>query len=75
MVAEYDLVQMLEANLGVSILPLSAPRPESLRRIPIEGFDMTRTVMLYAVAGRQRTPASAAFMKLIRAADWSKHQH
>jgi DNA-binding transcriptional LysR family regulator len=75
MVAEYDLVQMLEANLGVSILPLSAPRPESLRRIPIEGFGMTRTVMLYAVAGRQRTPAGAAFMKLIRAADWSKHQH
>jgi hypothetical protein len=43
----------------------------ALRRVAINGFAMTRPVLLYGVAGRHRSPAGDAFMKLLRARDWS----
>jgi hypothetical protein len=35
--------------------------------------ELRRTVYLYGVAGRQRTPVAAAILKMLRAADWSRH--
>jgi hypothetical protein len=40
--------------------------------LPIDGLGLRRTVSLYAVAGRARSPAAAALVKLLRAADWSE---
>ena len=69
--SEHDLLALVEANLGVGVLPSSAPRSKDTKFIPINGLDLGRTVYLYSVAGRQRSPAAAALIKLMRAADWS----
>jgi hypothetical protein len=38
----------------------------------IQDIEMTRVVCIYGVAGRQRTPIAATFMKMLRAATWPK---
>ena len=68
--SDQDLVALLQANVGVSIMPESAVRNNDLRQLPIEGLAFRRTVSLYAVAGRERSLAAAALLKLLRAADW-----
>ena len=73
MVSEHDLMQLADAELGIGVVPQSTPCPESLRRLRVDGFDITRTVSLYAVAGRERTAPATALMKLLRARDWSPH--
>ncbi len=70
--SDHDVIALIEANVGVSILPESAPGSERLVRIPLSGLELTRTVYVYAVAGRERSPASAALIKLLRAADWAR---
>ncbi len=70
---EHDLLALLEDNLGVGVLPSSAPRSKDIKLSPINGLDLRRTVYLYSVAGRQRSPAATAFIKLLRAADWSAY--
>jgi DNA-binding transcriptional LysR family regulator len=69
---EADLVALLAANVGVAIAPRSAPLPPSGRRAHVNGLELTRTVHVYAVAGRQRSAAAATLLKALRAADWSK---
>jgi DNA-binding transcriptional LysR family regulator len=71
--SEHDLEVFLEHGLGVAFVPQSALFSESLKRIPITGLDLRRTVSLYGVAGRQRTPVANMMMKMLRAADWSRY--
>ena len=66
-VADDDLMKMVDANLGIALLPASTVAPSTLKRAPIEGFPFERVVMLHAVAGRQRSPAAAAFIRMMRA--------
>jgi DNA-binding transcriptional LysR family regulator len=66
-----DIVVFLLANLGVALLPQSAGRHADLRRVAVTGLELGRRVSLYSVAGRQRSPAGDALMKLLRARDWS----
>ena len=66
-----DLTRLVEANLGVGILPRSNPAAPPLVRRPIEDIGIERTISLYGVSGRERTPAATALMKLLRARDWS----
>lgn len=68
----HDIVALLAANMGVAFLPQSAGRRSDLRRVDVTGLEMTRAVSLYGVAGRQRSPAGDAIMKLLRARDWSE---
>ena len=42
-------------------------------RISVIDLDLRRTVFLYGVAGRQRTPVANTLMKMLRAADWSRY--
>jgi DNA-binding transcriptional LysR family regulator len=70
MVSEHDLAPLLQANLGVGILPRSFRCDLHLARLPVHDLDLERTVSLYAVAGRPRSCAVSTFMKLLRAADW-----
>lgn len=67
----HDVIAMLEANLGVAILPASAPQSPTIRRIPLGQLGPRRTVSVYAVAGRQCSAPAASFLNLIRSADWS----
>jgi DNA-binding transcriptional LysR family regulator len=71
--SEYDLIKLLEADVGVAIVPQSSPAPETLRRVRIDGLDLRRTIQLYGVAGRERTAVASAVMKMMRGADWSRY--
>ena len=71
--SERDLITLLEAGLGVAFVPRTAPRPETLKQAPVNGVELRRTVYLYGVAGRQRTPVASAILKMLRAADWSRY--
>jgi DNA-binding transcriptional LysR family regulator len=67
---ENDLIKLLEADIGIAIMPRSASTPETLRRAEVDGLDVKRTVQLYGVAGRERTAVASAVMKMLRSADW-----
>ena len=71
--AEPDLVTLIEANLGVGMLPESTTKSERISLMTIEGLDLRRTIYLYGVAGRQRSAAASALIRLMRAGDWSSH--
>jgi len=69
--SERDLVALLDANMGVALVPAGTAATRPWRRAPVQGLDLQRTVYLYGVAGRQRSAVAAAMLKMLRAADWS----
>ena len=71
--AEPDLITLIEANLGVGMLPESTAKTERICVIDVEDLNFKRTIYLYAVAGRQRSAAASALIRLMRAGDWSAH--
>ncbi len=71
--SEADVAALLTAGVGVAIVPVSAPLPDSLRRIALEGLDLKRSVGAYAVAGRPRNAPAGALLKMLRASDWSNY--
>jgi len=70
--ADGDLISLLEAGLCVALVPRSTQSPATLMRVAVDGVEIKRTVHLYGVAGRQRTPVASAMMKMLRAYDWSR---
>lgn len=70
--SERDLIELLEADIGVAVVPHSASIPDTLRRASVDGLDSRRTVHLYGVAGRQRTAVGSAVMRMLRGADWQQ---
>jgi DNA-binding transcriptional LysR family regulator len=70
--SEPDLVSLLEAGIGVAIAPRSTSITAGLRSLQVEDLDLTRSVYLYAVAGRPRAAPAATLMKQLQAADWSR---
>jgi DNA-binding transcriptional LysR family regulator len=70
--SDQDLLALLEANIGIGFLPRTVNTPPSLMRTPVAGLELERSVCLYGVAGRQRTPVAATFMKMLRAANWPR---
>jgi DNA-binding transcriptional LysR family regulator len=71
--SERDLELFVEQDLGVAFVPQSALFSDCVKRIPITGLDLQRTVSLYGVAGRQRTAVANMIMKMLRASDWSRY--
>jgi DNA-binding transcriptional LysR family regulator len=67
---ERDLIALLEADLGVALIPDSSQIPQTLKRASVEGLDARRTVNLYGIAGRERTAVASAVMRMLRGADW-----
>jgi DNA-binding transcriptional LysR family regulator len=70
--SERDLIELLEADIGVAVIPHTASIPDTLKRTCVEGLDSRRTVHLYGVAGRQRTAVASAVMRMLRGADWQQ---
>jgi hypothetical protein len=70
--SEADLITLLEANLGVAFAPRGLPHSSALKQVAVNGIELSRTVYVYGVAGRQRAAAAATFLKMLRAADWSR---
>ena len=68
--SERDLIELLEAEIGVAVIPDTSPIPETLKRTSVAGLDARRTVHLYGVAGRERTAVASAVMRMLRGADW-----
>jgi DNA-binding transcriptional LysR family regulator len=71
--SERDLLSLLEANIGVAIVPRSITIPETLMRLSITELPLSRTVNLYAVAGRARGGPASTFMKQLNSADWTPY--
>ncbi len=72
--SDVDVVGLLSANVGVALVPSSVELPGNLRRLRIENANLTRTVSVYAVAGRPRSPIANMLLKMLRASDWSAYQ-
>lgn len=70
--SDQDLLALLEANIGIGFLPRTVNAPGSLVRTSVDEIELQRAVCLYGVAGRQRTPIAATFMKMLRAAKWPR---
>jgi len=70
--SDQDLLALLEANIGIGFLPRTVDTPPSLMRTSVAGLEIERSICLYGVAGRQRTPVASTFMKMLRAAAWPK---
>jgi DNA-binding transcriptional LysR family regulator len=68
--SERDLIELLEADIGIAVIPQSASIPPTLKRATVDGLDARRTVHLYGVAGRERTAVASAMMRILRGADW-----
>jgi DNA-binding transcriptional LysR family regulator len=68
--SERDLIELVEADIGIAMMPHTSPVPASLKRTAVAGLDARRTVNLYGVAGRQRTAVASAVMRMLRGADW-----
>src|SRR5262245_23710347 len=64
--SEADMVALLEGNLGVAVAPSSTMVSGPIMRAPIKGLELRRTVYLYAVAGRQRSLAASALIRMLR---------
>lgn len=71
--AEGDLLSLLEAGVGVALVPSSTQNPPTLARISVGDLELQRTIHLYGVAGRQRTTVASAMMKMLRAYDWTRY--
>ena len=71
--SERDLIELVEAEIGVAVVPDTSPIPQSLKRTPVEGLDARRTIHLYGVAGRERSAVASAIMRMLRGADWRQH--
>ena len=63
-----DALTCCAAGVGLAILPEHVPRPAGLRVLPLDGFDLGRSVYLYDVAGRQRSRAADGLYRLLRSA-------
>jgi DNA-binding transcriptional LysR family regulator len=68
--SEEDLVTLLSAKVGAAIVPSSLADRGRLVRVPVSGLEIRRTVCLYGVAGRQRTAAANALLKVLRSLNW-----
>jgi DNA-binding transcriptional LysR family regulator len=68
--AVHDMEALVTANLALAIAPASSLGSTALRHIPLSAIDLRRTVAVYLVAGRQRTPQMGALLHLLRGTDW-----
>jgi hypothetical protein len=56
--------------VGAALAPGSLAHRGRLAAIPVRDLGVRRTVCLYGVAGRQRTAAANAALKVLRALPW-----
>jgi DNA-binding transcriptional LysR family regulator len=73
--AQRDLVSLLEQGFGITLAPRSELRAGRFVRARVDGLDLRRTIFLYGVAGRQRSPVANLIMKMLRSASWSQYSN
>jgi hypothetical protein len=67
------LITLLESDFGIAFAPRSNFYPDTLKQTAVNGLEFRRTIYLYGVAGRERTAAASAILKMLRAANWSRY--
>ena len=72
-VTQHDVIALVEADLGIAIMPASAPQSPKIRRLPLRETGLRRRVSIYAGAGRRRSARTSSFLNLIRSADWTRY--
>jgi DNA-binding transcriptional LysR family regulator len=72
--SDADFVALLAAGLGIGLAPESTSTSANIKLIEVDGFNLERTVFVYAVAGRQRSMAASTLIKMMRASDWSRRE-
>jgi DNA-binding transcriptional LysR family regulator len=70
--SEEHLQQLVIAGFGCGIVPRTLPVVEGLVSVPLEGNTLERDVVIATVAGRRFSIAADAFVKVVRARDWSE---
>src|SRR5215831_5263451 len=70
-----DLRVLIEADFGIALAPRSMRTPADLAKVPVSEIELSRTVYVYGVAGRQRTAVAGTMLKMLRAADWSRYSN
>jgi DNA-binding transcriptional LysR family regulator len=70
--SEGDLAALVEANIGVALAPKSSLRKGGFVRRMTPNIDLRRTVTLYTVQGRSRSPEAGAFITQVRAHPWEE---
>jgi len=68
----HDMNALLSASGGVAIVPQGAPHATALHRAKLCEFDFERTVSVYAISGRERSPSVSTFLNLLRSANFSR---
>ena len=68
---DHDLLALLAANAGVAFLSVTAPQCAKVRLLRPVDIELSRTISVYAVAGRISSAAGGLLLSLLRAADWS----
>src|SRR5262249_50096902 len=68
---EHQLREMVAAGLGVALAGEHHPTGPGIAARPLADPAAGRQFLLAAVAGRPHGPVLAAFLKLMRARDWS----
>lgn len=69
-----DIAALVEANIGVALAPRSALRDFGFVRHMAPNIDLRRTVAVYTVAGRPRSPEAATLIGQIRATEWDRRE-
>jgi len=70
-----DLRVLIEADFGIAFAPRSMRTPSDLAKVAVSEIELSRTVYVYGVAGRQRTAVATAMLKMLRASDWSRYSN
>lgn len=68
---ESDIVRLVASGLGCGVVSRDAPLPADLKIVELTDLPLVRRVVLATVAGRQRSPATDAFLRAARARSWS----
>jgi DNA-binding transcriptional LysR family regulator len=70
--SQEQILEMVNASLGVSVVGERLPATLQLGRRPISSEPDGRKIVLTAMAGRPLGPTPALFMKMLRARAWSR---
>jgi DNA-binding transcriptional LysR family regulator len=68
--ASHDVLALLEADLGVAVIPVGAAQTSDVSRVPLNDLNLARTVSVYVAAGQRPRAVSATLLNMLRACDW-----
>ncbi len=69
MTSRCDTMSFLVRDLGVAIIPTKTTKLPGIKVVPIPELDLKYNASIFAVSGRQYSPAGAQFVKIVRQFD------